>query len=81
MLSMRTLKNWLNNVKSYCNMNDAGIYILGVLVGIFFGCATMLIIESFYPTAIDVYQGKTTLEYTIVDGVKVDSTVVWKNNQ
>jgi hypothetical protein len=26
----------------------------------------------------DVYQGKTTLEYTVVDGVKVDSTVVWK---
>lgn len=33
------------------------------------------------PTAMDVYQGKTTLEYTVVDGVKVDSTVVWKNNQ
>ena len=26
----------------------------------------------------DVYQGKTTLEYTIVDGVKVDSIVVFK---
>lgn len=30
------------------------------------------------PTPIDVYQGKTTLEYKVVDGVKVDSTVVWK---
>ena len=28
----------------------------------------------------DVYQGKTTLEYTIVDGVKVDSVVVFKDN-
>lgn len=26
-----------------------------------------------YPTAMDVYQGKTTLEYKVVDDVKVDS--------
>lgn len=30
------------------------------------------------PKAIEVYQGKTTLEYTIVDSVKIDSTVVYK---
>lgn len=30
------------------------------------------------PEAMDVYQGKTTLKYTIVDGEKVDSIVVWK---
>lgn len=29
-------------------------------------------------TPMDVYQGKTTLKYEVVDGVKVDSTVVWK---
>lgn len=28
----------------------------------------------------DVYQGKTTIEYTIRDGVKVDSIVVFKEN-
>lgn len=42
-----------------------------------------LILISHYetkPSAIDVYQGKTTLEYTIVDGVKVDSIVVFKDN-
>lgn len=27
-------------------------------------------------TPMDVYQGKTTLEYTIRDGVKIDSVVV-----
>jgi hypothetical protein len=27
----------------------------------------------------DVYQGKTILEYTVRDGVKIDSVVVWKN--
>lgn len=32
------------------------------------------------PKAMDVYQGKTTLEYTIIDGVKVDSIVVFKKN-
>lgn len=31
-----------------------------------------------YPQAIDVYQGKTTLEYTIRDGEIVDSVVVFK---
>ena len=30
------------------------------------------------PSAMDVYQGKTTLQYTIVDGQKIDSMVVFK---
>lgn len=33
-----------------------------------------------FPTAMDVYQGKTTLQYTIVDGIKIDSVVVFKKN-
>lgn len=32
-----------------------------------------------YPQAIYVYQGKTTLEYKVVDGEIVDSCVVWKS--
>lgn len=32
-----------------------------------------------YPSAMDVYAGKTTLQYTIADGVKIDSVVVFKN--
>lgn len=32
------------------------------------------------PSAMDVYQGKTTIEYIIRDGVKIDSTVVFKEN-
>jgi hypothetical protein len=32
------------------------------------------------PTPMDVYRGKTTLEYTIRDGVKIDSVVVFKNS-
>ena len=30
------------------------------------------------PSAMDVYQGKTTLQYTIINDVKVDSVVVFK---
>lgn len=36
--------------------------------------------EQDHPTAMDVYQGKTTLEITYKDGVAVDSTVVFKQN-
>lgn len=32
------------------------------------------------PSTMDVYQGKTTLEYKIVDDVKVDSVVIFKND-
>ncbi len=30
------------------------------------------------PTAMDVIEGKTTMEYKIIDGVKVDSTIIFK---
>lgn len=33
------------------------------------------------PTAMDVYEGKTILRYTIQDSIKVDSVVVWKDNE
>lgn len=36
------------------------------------------IVSEPHPKAMDVYQGKTTIEYTIRDGVKVDSIVVFK---
>ena len=35
--------------------------------------------ESHKPTAMDVYQGKTTLEITYKDGIAIDSIVVFKN--
>jgi hypothetical protein len=38
------------------------------------------IIKIPQPTAMDVYQGKTTLEYNIRDNVKIDSIVVFKDN-
>lgn len=59
--------------------------------GFFFGiCLTVVciieigivsnIIEEPKPTPMDVYQGKTTLEYTIRDGEVIDSVVVFKNS-
>ena len=33
------------------------------------------------PTAMDVYQGKTTLEITYKDGIAIDSVVVFKEEQ
>ena len=59
-------------------------------VGIFFGVWLIICIvieigliigitDTPKPTPMDVYQGKTTLEYTIRDGEVIDSVVVWKN--
>ena len=39
-----------------------------------------IIKEEPKPKAMDVYQGKTTIEYTMRDGIKVDSVVVFKEN-
>lgn len=44
-----------------------------------FTSCILLFIHLMKPTAIDVYEGKTTLEITYRDGVPVDSTVVWKS--
>ena len=35
-------------------------------------------LDNGMPTAMDVYQGKTTLKITYIDGVAVDSVVVYK---
>ena len=57
---------------------NAGVYtaIIGVII----------LLSAYYidtkqitkPTALDVYQGKTTLEITYRDSVAIDSTVVYK---
>ena len=61
---------------------DTGV-IIGIIIAILMVieiCLVEIITEKPTPSAIDVYQGKTTLEYTIRDGVKVDSIVVFKKN-
>ena len=61
-------------------------------VGVFFGIVSSIlvvieiallssILEDPKPTAMDVYQGKTTLEYKVINNVKIDSVVVFNNNE
>ena len=55
----------------------------GLSIAVLFVSEMACICKSIYdqhPKAIDVYQGKTTIEYTIRDRIKVDSVAVFKNN-
>ena len=59
-------------------MNDNGGLVF-IYIAIIFCIISAVIankVRDKYPQAIDVYQGKTTLEYTIRDGEIVDSVVV-----
>lgn len=58
------------------------VKLLSFLIG-FILCAVITLFVSYLNTPItplDVYKGKTTIQYTIVDGIKTDSCVVWKND-
>lgn len=71
----------------YINSSGYGTFCGGVTLGIFgtillfIECVLIsCIISEPTPTAMDVYQGRTTLEYKVVDSVKVDSVVIFKND-
>lgn len=71
----------MNYISSHCNGDFDGGVCLGILLTVF--CIIEIgimsdIIKEPKPTSMDVYQGKTTLEYTIRDGEVIDSVVVWK---
>lgn len=53
------------------------IFILGTICG----GAILLGINSDRPTALDVYQGKTTLRITYKNEVAIDSIVVFKDKK
>lgn len=57
----------------------------GIYFGTLIAClGAILIATNRYetdPSAMDVYQGKTTLEITYKDGVAIDSVVVFKNEK
>ena len=55
---------------------DVSCIIMGCFM-LFIGIST----NNNIPTAMDVYQNKTTLEITYRDGVPVDSVVVFKYNK
>lgn len=55
---------------------------LRVVVGTFLVSAgTIIFFSENNPSAMDVYQGKTTLEITYKDGVPIDSVVVFKDKE
>lgn len=58
------------------------IKFLSFFTGILFMVIIYLFLEFLCPsiTPMDVYSGKTTLEYTVVDGIKTDSCVVWEKD-
>ena len=54
--------------------------IIGFVVGMFLSIILCIIFPPVHkPSAMDVYQGKTTLEITFKDGVPMDSVVVFKD--
>ena len=56
-------------------------FLFGVIGAYILSGGIMMHQESHKPTAMDVYQGKTTLEITYKDGVPVDSVVVFKDKE
>ena len=59
--------------------NDIMPFMSGCFIGIAIMVGVIKHINTKSITPLDVYQGKTTLEYKVVDGEIVDSCVVWKN--
>ena len=60
-------------------MDKLSCFFWGSILGAFSMAIAVSISKE--PRAIDVYQGKTTLKYTIVDGVVTDSVVVFKEKK
>ena len=66
-----------------CNCGVNTVIFIGAVIIILLVielCLVVIIKEKPTPSALDVYQGKTTIEYTIRDGVKVDSIIVFKES-
>lgn len=80
---MMVLMVYIGTVISSKRMSDFdGGVAFGIIFSIMFVAEVSLVvneIEEPKPTAMDVYQGKTTLEYKMVDGVRTDSMVIFKN--
>lgn len=60
-------------------MSKTGCFVIGYIVGGLIGIFAYHNSISNTPTAMDVYQNKTTLKYIVVDGETVDSCVIYKN--
>lgn len=63
----------------FVNSDELFLSYLGTILVIFGFAVALSNVQSDEPTAMDVYQGKTTLEIIYKDGVPVDSVVVFKD--
>ena len=61
-------------------MDTSNCFIAGFFIGGILGIIITIFLGSVDPTAMDVYQGKTTLKYEVVDGQVMDSVVIWKED-
>lgn len=59
--------------------DDISQKIISLLLSMIFAMVFLSGLQSLRPSAMDVYAGKTTLKYGVIDGVKVDSIVVFKD--
>lgn len=71
----------------YISNDNSGDFSIGATFGVIITLLAVIevsilasILEKPSPTAMDVYQGKTTLEYKVVDGMKIDSIVVFRDS-
>ena len=64
-----------------CTEYKNAAFIFGVFGAYIVSGAVLMFSSNSTPTAMDVYQGKTTLEITYKDGVPIDSVVVFKNKE
>lgn len=79
-LADRKHEEWMKKKQTMKNISDTILGILMVISAIvIIGCVGYGIGTSLKPTAMDVYQGKTTLEITYRNGIPIDSVVVFKN--
>ena len=79
-LALITLGLYISK-KCKCDDNfDVGIFI-GMILGLLIFVETSLVADIIYgprPSAIDVYRGNTELEITSVNGMPIDTVVVFK---
>ena len=70
---------------THLNERYGGNFDTGVIIGIIIAilmvieiCLVSIIIEKPMPSALDVYRGNTELEITSVNGLPIDTVVVFK---
>lgn len=66
---------------SNSNISNIGLEICKFSIAGLFFYSLIGIINLNEPSAMDVYQGKTTIEITYRDGIAIDSVVVFKKNK